>query len=101
MPKKSKRRRIFSHISKVAISIVTVSLMTSPAMAATAGSQVVSSGAKKVSTLKKLGAIPHRAGLICLTFREVSLVVENAGHPMAPFGWFIIGLQIPSIISDW
>ena len=101
MPKKSRRRRILSHISKIAISIVTVSLMTSPAMAAADGSQVISSGAKKVSTLKKLGAIPHRAGLTYLTFSQVSLVVENAGHPMAPFGWFIIGIQLPSIISRW
>ena len=101
MPKKSRRRRIVSHISKVAISIVTVSLMTSPAIAAAEAGQIVTSGARKVSTLEKVLTIPKRAALTYITYRQVSLVIENAGHPLAPVAWFIVGYQIPSTIRFW
>ena len=101
MPKKSRRRRIASRLGKVLLSIVTVSLMTSPMAAVAETSQVVTSGAGKVSTIEKLIAIPRRAGLTYITYREFSLVIENAGHPLAPVAWFIVGYQIPSTIRFW
>ena len=101
MPKKSRKGRIASRLVKVLLSIVTVSLMTSPMAAAAETSQVVTSGAGKVSTIEKLIAIPRRAGLTYITYREFSLVIENAGHPLAPVAWFIVGYQIPSTIRFW
>ena len=94
MPKKSKRRRIFSHISKVAISIVTVSLMTSPAIAAADTTKVISSGAKEVGTAKK--ALSPTLKLIygTLTAGMTITCIPAAGDPVNRFHCFATGVAL-------
>ena len=75
MPKKSRKRRTLSHISKVAISIVTVSLMTSPVSAAAETSKVVTSGAKKFVVVRKV---------ISGTYVTLMIARSISGGPLTP-----------------
>ena len=94
MPKKSRRRRILLHLGKIAISIVTVSLMTSPAIAAADTTKVISSGAKEVGTAKK--ALSPTLKLIygSLTAGMTITCIPAAGDPVDRLHCFLTGVAL-------
>ena len=94
MPKKSRRRRILLHLGKIAISIVTVSLMTSPAIAAADTTKVISSSAKEVGTAKKALTPTWRFIYGTITAGMTITCIPAAGDPVNRFHCFATGVAL-------